>query len=49
VQLAAVVLLLLRGGTGPAASVPLLAVVSGVALAALVGLLLPALLRRAPR
>ncbi|GAA2064395.1 hypothetical protein [Leifsonia soli] len=52
VQLAAVVLLLLRGGAGGGAAgpdVPVLAVVSGLALAALVGLLLPALLRRAPR
>ena len=49
VQLAAVALLLLRGGGGIGPSVPVLAVVSGLALAALVGLLLPALLRRAPR
>lgn len=49
VQLVAVLLLVVRGGSGAASSVPLLAAVSGVALAALVGLLLPALLRRAPR
>lgn len=49
VQLAAVALLLLRGGGGIGPSVPVLAAVSGLALAALVGLLLPALLRRAPR
>lgn len=48
VQLAAVVLLVVRGA-GTASSVPVLAAVSGIALAALVGLLLPVLLRRAPR
>ncbi|MDR6613434.1 hypothetical protein [Leifsonia sp. 1010] len=47
-QLAAVVLFVVRGA-GTASSVPVLAAVSGIALAALVGLLLPVLLRRAPR
>ncbi|MGO4593702.1 hypothetical protein AB4Z18_07750 [Leifsonia sp. 2TAF2] len=45
VQAAAVLLLVFGGGTGE----PVLAVVSGLALVALVGMLLPALIRRSPR